>query len=191
MPAQELSGTAALVTGASRGFGRGIAAALSGAGAEVVGVACDRGPLEEVRTQLGSTFTPVVADAADPVVAGQLLDTFRPRTLVLNAGASPLSRPLHQHTWQTFSRNWDVDVQQVFHWAREAVLRPLEPGSVVIAFSSGAAVNGSPLSGGYAGAKATIRFLPPYAAPEAQPARPAGPFLSGPPPVTPPTRPAA
>src|SRR5258708_4927610 len=64
MPAQELSGTAALVTGASRGFGRGIAAALSGAGAEVVGVARDRGPLEEVRTQLGSTFTPVVADAA-------------------------------------------------------------------------------------------------------------------------------
>ncbi len=168
MPAQELSGTAALVTGASRGFGRGIAAALSGAGAEVVGVARDRGPLEEVRTQLGSTFTPVVADAADPVVAGQLLDTFRPRTLVLNAGASPLSRPLHQHTWQTFSRNWDVDVQQVFHWAREAVLRPLEPGSVVIAFSSGAAVNGSPLSGGYAGAKATIRFIAAYAAAEAE-----------------------
>src|SRR5260370_10240153 len=168
MPAQDLSGTAALVTGASRGFGRGIAAARSGAGAEVVGVARDRGPLEEVRTQLGSTFTPVVADAADPVVAGQLLDTFRPRTLVLNAGASPLSRPLHQHTWQTFSRNWDVDVQQVFHWAREAVLRPLEPGSVVIAFSSGAAVNGSPLSGGYAGAKATIRFIAAYAAAEAE-----------------------
>src|SRR5260370_6364301 len=164
MPAQELSGTAALVTGASRGFGRGIAAALAGDGAEAVGVARARGPLEEVRTQLGSTFTPVVADAADPVVAGQLLDAFRPRTLVLNAGASPLSRPLHQHTWQTFSRNWDVDVQQVFHWAREAVLRPLEPGSVVIAFSSGAAVNGSPLSGGYAGAKATIRFIASYAA---------------------------
>src|SRR5260370_3883404 len=149
MPAQELSGTAALVTGARRGCGRGSGAALSGAGAEVVGVARDRGPLEEVRTQLGSTFAPVVADAADPVVAGQLLDTFRPRTLVLNAGASPLSRPLHQHTRQTFSRNWDVDVQQVFHWAREAVLRPLEPGSAVIAFSRGAALNGSPPHGPY------------------------------------------
>ena len=43
---------------------------------------------------------------------------------------------------------------------------PLEPGSVVIAFSSGAAVNGSPLSGGYAGAKATIRFIASYAAAE-------------------------
>jgi NAD(P)-dependent dehydrogenase (short-subunit alcohol dehydrogenase family) len=168
MPAQELSGTTALVTGASRGFGRGIAAALSGAGADVVGVARDRARLDELRTQLGSTFTPVVADAADPVVAGQLLDTYRPRTLVLNAGASPLSRPLHQHTWQTFSRNWDVDVQHVFHWTREAVLRPLDPGSVVIALSSGAALRGSPLSGGYAGAKATIRFIAAYAAAESE-----------------------
>jgi NAD(P)-dependent dehydrogenase (short-subunit alcohol dehydrogenase family) len=35
-----------------------------------------------------------------------------------------------------------------------------------IAISSGAAVNGSPLSGGYAGAKATIRFIASYAATE-------------------------
>src|SRR5258708_36702918 len=185
MPAQELSGTTALVTGASRGFGRGIAAALSGAGAEVVGVARDRGPVEEVRRQLGSRFAPGVADAADPAVAGQLLDTFRPRTLVLNAGASPLSRPLHQHTWQTFSRNWDVDVQQVFHWAREAVLRPLEPGSVVIAFSSGAAVHGSPLRGGYARAQATIPVLPPYAPAQAPPAGLRPPLMSGLPPRAP------
>jgi NAD(P)-dependent dehydrogenase (short-subunit alcohol dehydrogenase family) len=166
MSTQELSGTTALVTGASRGFGRAIAAALSGAGADVVGVARDRGRLDELHAQLGSTFTPVVADAADPVIAGQLLDKFRPRTLVLNAGAAPLMRPLHQQTWQTFSRNWEVDVQQAFHWAREALLRPLDPGSVVIAFSSGAAVRGSPLSGGYAGAKATIRFIAAYAAAE-------------------------
>src|SRR5260370_4085718 len=166
MSTQELSGTTALVTGASRGFGRAIAAALSGAGADVVGVARDRGRLNELHAQLGSTFTPVVADAAHPVIAGQLLDKFRPRTLVLNAGAAPLMRPLHQQTWQTFSRNWEVDVQQAFHWAREALLRPLDPGSVVIAFSSGAAVRGSPLSGGYAGAKATIRFIAAYAAAE-------------------------
>jgi NADP-dependent 3-hydroxy acid dehydrogenase YdfG len=57
-------------------------------------------------------------------------------------------------------------VQHVFNWTREALLLPLEPGSVVIAFSSGAAVNGSPLSGGYAGAKATIRFIASYAAAE-------------------------
>jgi NAD(P)-dependent dehydrogenase (short-subunit alcohol dehydrogenase family) len=168
MPSTDLSGTTALVTGASRGFGRAIAAALSQSGARVVGVARDRALLAELRAQLGDTFTPVSADATDPVVAGQLIDAFRPRTLVLNAGAAPLPRPVQQHSWQTFSRNWEVDVQHAFHWTREALLLPLDPGSVVIALSSGAAVNGSPLSGGYAGAKATIRFLSAYAAAESE-----------------------
>jgi NAD(P)-dependent dehydrogenase (short-subunit alcohol dehydrogenase family) len=168
MSTHEVSGTTALVTGASRGLGRGIAIALSQAGANVVGVARDRARLEDMRTLLGGTFTPVVADAADPVTAGLLIDEHRPRTLVLNAGATPLPRPLHQQTWQTFSRNWDVDVQHVFGWTREALLRPLEPGSLVIAMSSGAALRGSPLSGGYAGAKATIRFITAYAAAESE-----------------------
>ncbi len=168
MTAHEISGASVLVTGASRGFGRAIATALAKAGAQVVGLSRDRGRLEELRAELGPSFSPVVADAADPVCAGQLIDQYRPSVLVLNAGASPLARPLHQHTWQTFSRNWEVDVQQAFNWTREALLRPLDPGSVVIALSSGAAVNGSPLSGGYAGAKATIRFLTRYAAAESE-----------------------
>ena len=138
MPTQELSGTTALITGASRGFGRAIAVALSKHGAHVAGVARDPGRLEELHAQLGGTFTPVAADAADPVVAGRLLDKYRPRTLVLNAGAAPLTRPIHRQTWQTFSRNWEVGVQHVFNWTREALLLPLEPGSAVIAVSSGA-----------------------------------------------------
>src|SRR6185437_4401930 len=150
MPTQELSGTTALVTGASRGFGRAIAVALSSRGAHVAGVARDQGLLEELRAQLGDTFTPVAAGAAGPVVAGHLLDKHRPRAPVLNAGTAPLPRPIHRQTWQTFSRNWEVDVQHAFNRTREALLLPLPPGSVVIAISSGAAVNGSPLSGGYA-----------------------------------------
>ena len=166
--AHELSGTTALVTGASRGFGRGIATALSKAGAQVAGVARDGAPLEELRAQLGGSFTAISADAADPVVAGQLIDAYRPAILVLNAGATPLPRPIQHHTWQTFSRNWDVDVAHVLHWTREALLAPLEPGSTVVTLSSAAAVFGSPLSGGYAGAKAAIRFLTAYAAEESQ-----------------------
>jgi NAD(P)-dependent dehydrogenase (short-subunit alcohol dehydrogenase family) len=171
MSANDLSGTTAIVTGASRGFGRGTAVALHAAGAHVVGVARDRAPLDELRAELGDPFTPVAADAADPVAAGRLIDTYQPRVLVLNAGVSPLSRPLHEHTWETFSRPWDVDVRHAFHWTREALLRPLPPGSAVVALSSGAALQGSPLSGGYAGAKATIRFLTAYAADESERAR--------------------
>jgi len=168
MTTKQLAGTTAIVTGASRGFGRGIAAVLAEAGAQVVGVARDTAALAEAREQLGPAFTPVAADAADPVLAGQLIDAYQPDTLVLNAGAFPLPRPVHRHTWQTFSRNWEVDVQHAFHWVREALLRPLEPGSTVIAVSSGAALRGSPLSGGYAGAKATIRFIASYAAEESE-----------------------
>src|SRR5262249_42480674 len=61
-----LAGTTAIVTGASRGFGRAIATALSAAGAEVVGVARTGALLDEVRSELGDSFIPVVADAADP-----------------------------------------------------------------------------------------------------------------------------
>ena len=171
MPENEISGVTALVTGASRGFGRGIATALSAAGAQVVGVARDRDPLEELRAELGGSFTAVAADAADPMVAGRLIDTYRPRILVLNAGATPLPRPVQHHTWQTFSRNWEVDVQHVFHWTREALLAPLAPDSTVVTLSSGAAVRGSSLSGGYAGAKAAIRWLTAYAAEESERAK--------------------
>jgi NAD(P)-dependent dehydrogenase (short-subunit alcohol dehydrogenase family) len=164
----DIAGRTALVTGASRGFGRDIAIALSNAGAQVVGVARDKDRLRQLRDEIGGSFIPVAADAAGPATAGQLIDAYRPAVLVLNAGAAPLSRPLHQHTWATFSQNWDVDVQHAFRWVREALLRPLDPGSCVITVSSGAALRGSPLSGGYAGAKAAIRFLTAYAADESQ-----------------------
>jgi NAD(P)-dependent dehydrogenase (short-subunit alcohol dehydrogenase family) len=58
-------------------------------------------------------------------------------------------------------------VRIAFNWLREALLRPLRPGSRVLLMSSGAAINGSPMSGGYAGAKATIRFMAEYADEEA------------------------
>jgi NAD(P)-dependent dehydrogenase (short-subunit alcohol dehydrogenase family) len=51
---------------------------------------------------------------------------------------------------------------------REALLKPLRPGSRVVVISSCAALAGSPLSGGYAGAKATQRFITGYAQDEAK-----------------------
>jgi NAD(P)-dependent dehydrogenase (short-subunit alcohol dehydrogenase family) len=167
MVSQDLTATTALVTGAGRGFGRAVAVALHGAGADVVAVGRSAAPLEALNDELGGAITTVVADVADPVVAGALLERHRPRTLVLNAGAAPLMRPIQHHTWETFSRPWEVDVRQTFHWIREALLLPLAPDSTVVALSSGAALFGSPLSGGYSGAKATIRFIADYADGEA------------------------
>ena len=75
-------------------------------------------------------------------------------------------RPIHEQTWETFSTNWHVDTKASFGWIREALTLPLKPGSHVIVFSSGAALRGSPVSGGYAAAKRAQWFIADYAATE-------------------------
>src|SRR5258708_1066985 len=137
---ETMSTRTAIVTGGSRGFGCATALALVKAGVHVIGVARDRERLDAVRDEAGAEFTPVAADAADPVTAGRLVDTYRPDILVLNAGAHPLLRPLHKYSWETFSSNWEVDVRHVFNWTREALLPPLNPGSVVVTVSIRAAL---------------------------------------------------
>lgn len=164
---KKLTGTTAIVTGASRGFGEAIANALCAAGADVVGVARSVADLAQVAHTLGEAFTPVPADVADPASARRLIGEHAPRLLVLCAGAAPVMAPLPEQTWERFSDNWNVDVAQAFHWIGTALREPLAPGSTVVSLSSGAALNGSPLSGGYAGAKAMVRFVTDYARLEA------------------------
>lgn len=158
----------AVVTGASRGFGRAIASALVGAGTHVIGIARDQHELGAVRDALGEGFTAVPADATDEALAQDVIRDRHPGLLVLNAGVAPHMAPVHEQTWETFSRNWNVDTRHVFTWTRAALLEPLAPGSVVVMMSSSAVLGGSPLSGGYASAKAAIRYIRGYAADESQ-----------------------
>jgi NAD(P)-dependent dehydrogenase (short-subunit alcohol dehydrogenase family) len=157
----DLAGRTTIVVGASRGLGRGIAHAFAEAGAPVVAVARTGPGLAELAATSANILTEV-EDAADETVAWSLLDRHDPEVLILVAGANPMMRPLQHQTWQTFSANWHADVKITFTWLREALLKPLPPGSRVVVVSSGAAINGSPASGGYAGAKATQRFIAAY-----------------------------
>ena len=159
-----LTDTTTIVVGASRGLGHGIATALADAGVPVVAVS--RTPAQPAGGSRAITWE--LADAGDPTVAGSLLDRHRPRAVVLVAGATPLMRRLQQQTWESLSVNWHTDVRITFQWVREALLTPMPPGSRVVVISSGAALRGSPLSGGYAGAKATQRFLTAYAQDESR-----------------------
>jgi NAD(P)-dependent dehydrogenase (short-subunit alcohol dehydrogenase family) len=162
----KLSETTTMVVGASRGLGRGIATTFATAGAPVVAVARTAAPLAKLAGEHNG-IKAEAGDAADARVAASLLDRHEPDVVILVAGASPLIRPLHHQTWEAFSVNWHTDVRIAFNWLREALLKPLRPGSRVIVISSGAALRGSPLSGGYAGAKATQRFITAYARDEA------------------------
>jgi len=163
----DLSGRTTVVVGASRGLGRGIATAFAEAGASVVAVARTGAALTELATTNPNIRTEV-ADAADEGVAWNLLDQYDPEVVILLAGANPVMRPLQHQTWETFSINWHTDVKIAFTWLREALLKPLSPGSRVVVVSSGAAINGSPASGGYAGSKATQRFIAGYAQDESR-----------------------
>ena len=163
----ELDDKKAVVVGASRGLGRGIAESMSRSGASVFAIAREHAGLDELNAACPSVEV-AVADAADPNLAGNVIDSHDPDILAVVAGASPLLHPIHHHSWETFSLNWEVDVRLTFNWLREALVKPLRPGSRVLLMSSGAATHGSPMSGGYAGAKATIRFMAAYADDEAR-----------------------
>jgi len=168
MSFSELAGRTAVVTGASRGFGRAIATRLTNEGVNVIGVARNTAQLQRLRDELGARFTYVSGDVRDALLAQRLILQHHPDILVLNAGATPVTAPLHEQTWGSFSHNWEVDTQHVFNWTRESLRAPLASGSIVIALSSGAAIGGSPLSGGYSAAKSAIRFISAYAAHESE-----------------------
>ncbi|MBS0393667.1 MAG: SDR family oxidoreductase [Proteobacteria bacterium] len=156
-----LHGQVALVTGGSRGLGLAVVEALHARGAKVAVLARDTTALRELESRFAITALP--GDATDPRVADDALRRVRPSVLVLNAGATPLVAPLDQQTWESFSAPWNTDVKASFHWVQAALRLPLAAGSRVLLSSSGAAVSGSPLSGGYAGAKRTIWLMAGYA----------------------------
>ena len=158
---ETLEGQKAVVTGGSRGLGLGIVEALVAQKARVTVVARDPEHLGAVAKRLGVDV--VRGDVADESFARGVLGEVRPTILVLNAGVAPPMGPLHEVTWENFSQPWNIDVKAGFHWVQHAIRLPLPRGSRVILGSSGAAVNGSPLSGGYAGAKRMLWLMAGYA----------------------------
>lgn len=158
----------AVVTGATGPLGAALSELLIAAGFDVVGVARGQAGLATLAGRLGGRFHSVVADPADPVTPGAIVDRYRPAVVVLNASAWALPRTLARHTWETFTATWNVDVRQMFNWTSEALSAPLPPGSTVIGVSSSVALTGAPLSVGFASAKAAIPMIARFAAAEAQ-----------------------
>ncbi|MGO4129376.1 SDR family oxidoreductase [Inquilinus sp. YAF38] len=150
-----------VVTGGSRGLGLGLVEALVARSAGVTVVARGADALEAVRARLG--VATISADVTDETAARHIVAEIRPDILVLNAGAKPRMGRLDQLSWADFSISWEHDVKAGLHWLQAALNTPLMPGSRVMVVSSGAAVGGSPMSGGYGGAKRMLWFMAQYA----------------------------
>jgi NAD(P)-dependent dehydrogenase (short-subunit alcohol dehydrogenase family) len=150
-----------VVTGGSRGLGLGLVEALVERGAKVMVVARDSDALAAARERLGATV--IAADVTDEAAAHRILGEVHPDILVLNAGAKPPMGRLDQLNWQDFTATWETDVKGGLYWIQAALKTPLKSGSRVLVASSGAAKDGSPLSGGYAGAKRMLWLMAKYA----------------------------
>ena len=150
-----------VVTGGSRGLGLGLVEALVAHGAKVTVVARDGDVLAAVHSRLDVGV--ISADVTEENEAYRILSEVRPEILLLNAGAKPPMGRLDQLNWADFSAAWETDVKAGLYWMQAALKTPLKASSRVLVVSSGAAQNGSPLSGGYAGAKRMLWLMAKYA----------------------------
>jgi NAD(P)-dependent dehydrogenase (short-subunit alcohol dehydrogenase family) len=158
-----LQDTCAVVIGASSGIGLATVTHLVSEGASVVAIARGREGLSALSSRFDGAVRTVQADATDATTAERLLREFDPRVVVLAAGVRPPMGTLDEFSWEDFSSPWNADTKAAFHLLKAALALPLRAGSTVAVVSSGAAIAGSPLSGGYAGAKRMQWLMTQYA----------------------------
>jgi NAD(P)-dependent dehydrogenase (short-subunit alcohol dehydrogenase family) len=160
MSIRGVEGERAVVTGGSRGLGLGIVEALLARGAQVTVVARDGARLTEVE-RLGASAR--LGDVTDATLMSAVVADVKPSVLILNAGATPFMAPLDEQSWDAFTAVWDTDVKAGLYGIQAALKAPLAYGARVLIVSSGGAIAGNPLSGGYAGAKRMLWLMAHYA----------------------------
>jgi NAD(P)-dependent dehydrogenase (short-subunit alcohol dehydrogenase family) len=157
-----IEGKHALVIGGSSGVGKATVQHLISAGARVTAVARGQQRLQELAAEVGRGLETVQGDATDPAFVGRLLRK-KPDLVVVAAGIVPPMGTVDAFEWESFSAAWNTDLKASFHIVKQALSLPLAAGSSVVLVSSGAAIQGSPLSGGYAGAKRMQWLMAGYA----------------------------
>jgi NAD(P)-dependent dehydrogenase (short-subunit alcohol dehydrogenase family) len=138
--AWSLAGRVALVTGAGRGLGRGIALELAAAGAEVVCVARSAGELEAVAAEIRAAGGAAHAHPADVTIEAEVAGAARRAEalgeLAVAVTAAGTNRPGPARDYPT--ADWDalfeLNVRATFTTCREvgaSLLRRGVPGSIV------------------------------------------------------------
>ncbi len=162
----DLSGQVAVVTGAGRGIGEGIAHILSEAGAAVVLADCATAEVEKVTRSITDAGRPAIAVSADitdqaaiEALAEQAVKEFGGLDVwINNAGGSPVRAPLTEITREVWDAVIDLNLTSV--WMNSVVAaKRLREGGRIVNISSAAGHGPMPGSGHYAAAKAGVNNL--------------------------------
>jgi NAD(P)-dependent dehydrogenase (short-subunit alcohol dehydrogenase family) len=164
----DLTGKAALVTGASRGIGRAIAVGLASAGADVALAARDVEQLDAVRSEIdaaGRRSVVVPTDVSDPeavrgMVARAIEELGSLDVLVNNAGGSSFMGPFTDMRFRGWEKVMRLNVESIVHACQAIAPHLLERGSgSIINIASVAGLSGSPALAAYGASKAAVVSL--------------------------------
>ncbi len=127
----ELAGKVALVTGGSRGIGRGIAQMFVSRGATVIITGRDKRRLDGAAEEMG--VVGIVADSADGLQVERAVDRVVAEAggidvLVNNAGVFPGIGMMHEIEESEWDRIVDVNLTGVFRFARRVVPHMMKGG---------------------------------------------------------------
>jgi NAD(P)-dependent dehydrogenase (short-subunit alcohol dehydrogenase family) len=159
--AKVLSGKIALVTGSTRGIGRGIAECMAEAGAHVIVTGRDASATETVSRQIsdaGGQASPLVSDLADESEVGTLIARVLEKhgaldILVNNAGIDD-ERPVIEYSLESWRRILTINLEVPFRLCQAAAPHFFKKGSgVIINITSIFGLVGYATEGAYAAAK--------------------------------------
>ncbi|MFI0487243.1 SDR family NAD(P)-dependent oxidoreductase [Actinomadura sp. 9N215] len=142
----ELRGANVLLTGASGGIGRALAAALAGRGARLVLTGRRADVLEPLAERLGGGARAIAADLADRAAAERLLDEAGPVDVLVANAALPASGPLADYSITEIDRALDVNLRAPIVMAKLASARMADRGRgqlVFVSSLSGKAASGN------------------------------------------------